>query len=1595
MKKAYLHGELGKKFGKRFEFEIDSAQDLIAALSNNFEGFTNYLFDKEQEGVSYIVLNKDITCIKNAAEFRNSCANKTNYNLKSNNQEFHIVPMAAGGGPVAAAIAAVAKWWADATVLTKIMAIATATQIAITVLSKPPKPPQRKDPVSTKSFLMSGAVNRTSQGVAVPLGYGRLMVGSTNISARKKTFNLKRNSKSTNKNLLESFMSIELLDLVSEGAIAGPVNKNGVLISEQDIEESVFLNGVPIRNPKKDDGSKGSLNYILSESDRAGVTEENFVPKIKLGDNKNNLLSETARGIGITKDEDQVLFGGPPYVGSRAVSGGVYESTAAAQEAGAKIFTFAPSNVNVGQVEFSLRTRVARNDTTGNVNPHAIFFTILVVEDNEEVNLIDLANQQNSNYVLSSFGTIIQEDPGEGNGSGLFIAKTRSGEKCFVVRGIATSAYQFDIQIKFQDVNPSFKILKLSAETDPTVSDKNIGGIYVVRELAMTYVNEIIEENLVYPNSACVFLKFDSKNFSQIPKRSYHLKLKKILLPSNYDPISRKYDGPWNGKFKGEEEGSSLQSIPDNLREWSDNPAWIFFDLIHDARYGLGKYGLNETNIDKWRLYAIAKYCDELVETDYEIEAENSNESGFPIIFSSIINPDASEFFEISITDNYLSDEQFKKNFGEGVSFKGKKMAFFISQHSLGDENMHDIYENSKQRNGEIVIEERVIEETINSSRTIKLRGPDFSDNSAVFDFNLDFAAYVDHPDNNDLATAYLQQTSSRTISQWGEGHWLDVPGGTFGRNNPTRTPPPAFSTGAKKIILGACAVQKNHAIVEPRFSGNFYFTERSDALQMINLIASSFRAISSYIDGRITSIQDRPKKTSMIFNNSNVSPEGFSYSGVQKNKRISSVLIRFNNREKSFKPDVIYEEDADAIKSFGYIQEEIAAMGVTSESEARRFAKWILFTSQLETETVSFETSKEGAYLTPGSIIEISDEMRAGSDKSGRVLAVDANKILLDKNDNFSPSYKKIEIVIATGAGSSSIDSIQSKSSFETSIENQDEEINSLQVPQSLIFSGNLSVHVDEESRKGPQGQSTYLENLTLRMPVKFDTASNKILIRNHGFKEGDRVKFETEGVLPGGLSESYADNNALYVYDVEKNAFKVYAMTNSNRINIDISDIGRDIFLNKGGQHYVCPEDYEKTIKAINQIQAGSIYILHGLFDAGKNEIRSIEASRAQVMQQKLLLRSIPGIQTQEWFYSDFFGTLFLMDTGWGMINIAGSFKWVYLNQLIDRASSSCWIYFTPEKYGLGWVWFDASHPRLWYIKDLKLWVEVVFGNPDGNSNIDPEIMYLIAIDQHSQDPNKIFGEAVKDNGQMLQLKDTFFEIVNSETTSNSSQSFAFYVLKNSPRASFIPTKISSSVEQQFRSINQTFQESNLSENLFYRNVNIIDIELVDAGSSLSGRDAVRLQLISSHDNDLRNSYMVTIKDFDTSSSSFDGNFNEKEFRALYVSQDVIELQGSDEEKGLLENLSVVRFGSIEFFENFNSINQRIFEGQKFRVMSINEDNVGAFRITGLEYNIAKFSAAESKGVVRKPVLPIPPQADMGIPEAPENLILTDLSL
>ena len=120
---------------------------------------------------------------------------------------------------------------------------------------------------------------------------------------------------------------------------------------------------------------------------------------------------------------------------------------------------------------------------------------------------------------------------------------------------------------------------------------------------------EHVKSNLSYPNTSYAVTKLDAEFFSSLPVRGFLMKGLKIRIPNNYDPITHVYSGLWDGGWK-------LDAFGDPLLTWTNNPAWIFYDLATHARYGLGQY-LDDTLIDKWALYTIAKYCDGLVNDGY------------------------------------------------------------------------------------------------------------------------------------------------------------------------------------------------------------------------------------------------------------------------------------------------------------------------------------------------------------------------------------------------------------------------------------------------------------------------------------------------------------------------------------------------------------------------------------------------------------------------------------------------------------------------------------------------------------------------------------------------------------------------------------------------------------------------------------------------------------------------------------------------------------------------------------------------------------------------------------------------------------------
>ncbi|MGV1045416.1 TipJ family phage tail tip protein [Limnohabitans sp.] len=157
------------------------------------------------------------------------------------------------------------------------------------------------------------------------------------------------------------------------------------------------------------------------------------------------------------------------------------------------------------------------------------------------------------------------------------------------VSGKTSSRYQRSYYVPLSGTGPwDVRLRRITADsTQTSLQNKTFLESYT----------EVIESKLRYPNSALMALRVDASQFTSIPRRSYDLKLLRVRIPSNYFPETRSYAGVWDGSFKV---------------AWTDNPAWCFYDLVTNTRYGLGNY-IPESQVDKWALYRVAKYCDELV----------------------------------------------------------------------------------------------------------------------------------------------------------------------------------------------------------------------------------------------------------------------------------------------------------------------------------------------------------------------------------------------------------------------------------------------------------------------------------------------------------------------------------------------------------------------------------------------------------------------------------------------------------------------------------------------------------------------------------------------------------------------------------------------------------------------------------------------------------------------------------------------------------------------------------------------------------------------------------------------------------------------
>lgn len=153
-----------------------------------------------------------------------------------------------------------------------------------------------------------------------------------------------------------------------------------------------------------------------------------------------------------------------------------------------------------------------------------------------------------------------------------------------------SSLYELTHRINLPKASTGWQI-RVVRDTDDSTSQM------LQNKTQVQAITEVIDARLRYPHTALLYVSFNAKSFNNIPKISCMPKGRIIRIPSNYDPVARTYSGTWDGTFKW---------------GWTNNPAWIWFDVLTEPRFGLGLRVTPEM-LDKWELYRIAQRCDQKV----------------------------------------------------------------------------------------------------------------------------------------------------------------------------------------------------------------------------------------------------------------------------------------------------------------------------------------------------------------------------------------------------------------------------------------------------------------------------------------------------------------------------------------------------------------------------------------------------------------------------------------------------------------------------------------------------------------------------------------------------------------------------------------------------------------------------------------------------------------------------------------------------------------------------------------------------------------------------------------------------------------------
>ena len=774
---------------------------------------------------------------------------------------------------------------------------------------------------------------------------------------------------------LESVSIYQTIDLLCEGEIAGLCDKHGNLIKitsdsnkNEDGFKGIYLNDVPVKNT-----DVNTLNYNRAFADfRIGASQQRQLSSFENDSlsftNAVQTLNINAKLPGLNKDNAMIKNKSDKFIIYTADSNDDVGET----KSGTQSVDIAPRyDHRYGATLSNAAYPVLNNDAIARVRAaekaQVISIHHIITNDSATMAQIDMAIPGNLTKVggkglihpaavnfIIKVGYVDDELTIQEGGSIQYIycsiyGRTNAG----YVR-----SHNIPLPHAAQDIDRFVKIFRVDQELGIEYTRLN-------KSLNVAHISEIVRENFNYPHSALMGMIVDGRAFSQPPVRRFDVKM------INYKAEARRYEGDWDGEF-GQE------------RQWTDNPAWVFYDLATNTRYGVGKYGFKAAYLDKWNLYSISKYCDALVPSGYS--------GKFPKMPFSIAPNGITVSFDDSSSN--LGEKVFNSRFP-----KGETVCFFETK-------------------GGPIASGAPSGTSVDTSYKRIIFNPSYSGSTFSFTLVKEIDVEKVFEDYPQMKVNFLrqQQDAIKASKEFLVNYLFNQQSS----NDPFVVEYIGGEPLGDSIRSGYATTQFATflPLLEPRFSINIYLDKKQNAFNALNDIAAVFRGMIYWSSGYMFVANDEKKDAIMLFTNANVKDGLFSYSGSASTARSTAVTVRFNDAGDSYKPKVEYIEDAAGIRQYGYIEKEAIALGVTSRAQAHRLGKWMLFTNQTEIDTIQFTTGQEGSYLRPADVIKVQDKLKSAKRYGGRIKDIDyaAKTITLDKGIQQNIDGEKITCMVPKG---------------------------------------------------------------------------------------------------------------------------------------------------------------------------------------------------------------------------------------------------------------------------------------------------------------------------------------------------------------------------------------------------------------------------------------------------------------------------------------------------------------------------------------------------------------------------------------------------